>query len=193
VIKSIETKSTNQKRPSTLTMHDDAGAERGDDEDSFILDSVFPVSRQSPSHPSSHHAYYIIQEPLRPPSPEPTTAVYQRSVAGTIAAGMPHASWSTITVRVVGSHPLWGHYLCVHACPLTPTQTSTISGIQVERRARTHIVPRAVSRALYRARRARARRRAQASPDFSPPRLVRETCVPPPPSLYKKCLLLSWV
>src|SRR6266404_8515489 len=71
----------------SLTMPDDACAERGDDEDSFILDSVFPVSRQSPSHPSSHHAYYIIQEPLRPPSPEPTTAVYERSVAGTIAAG----------------------------------------------------------------------------------------------------------
>ncbi|KAH9172546.1 FAD/NAD-P-binding domain-containing protein [Lactarius sanguifluus] len=48
-------------------------------------------------------------EPPRPPSPEPTIAVYESSVTD---AGTPRP-WSTITVRLVGGHPLWGHHLCV--------------------------------------------------------------------------------
>ncbi|KAF8262016.1 putative methyltransferase-domain-containing protein [Lactarius quietus] len=50
----------------------------------------------------------IFPEPPRPPSPEPTIAVYERSVVDSTTPGTP---WSTITVRLVGSHPLWGHYL----------------------------------------------------------------------------------
>ncbi|KAN0129048.1 nicotinamide N-methyltransferase [Lactarius tabidus] len=75
-------------------MSDDAGVERGEDEGPLMMDSIFP-------------------EPPRPPSPEPTIAVYERSVIDDpIAGSAPTAhSWSTITVRLVGSHPLWGHYL----------------------------------------------------------------------------------
>ncbi|EIM81525.1 nicotinamide N-methyltransferase [Stereum hirsutum FP-91666 SS1] len=61
------------------------------DDEPLCLDSIFP-------------------EPGRPPSPDPTTAVYKRTPrdqpgfnAGT--------SWQTISIRLVGNHPLWGHYL----------------------------------------------------------------------------------
>ncbi|KAI9457210.1 nicotinamide N-methyltransferase [Lactarius psammicola] len=75
-------------------MPDDAGVERGEDDECLTLDSIFP-------------------EPPRPISPEPTIAVYERSVPDATTAGTPHAPrpWNTITVRLVGSHPLWGHYL----------------------------------------------------------------------------------
>ncbi|KAH8988258.1 hypothetical protein EDB86DRAFT_3065599 [Lactarius hatsudake] len=69
-------------------MADDAGVERGEDDECLMLDEIFP-------------------EPPRPPSPEPTIAVYESGVSDT---GTPRP-WSTITVRLVGSHPLWGHYL----------------------------------------------------------------------------------
>ncbi|KAH9979473.1 hypothetical protein BGW80DRAFT_1435008 [Lactifluus volemus] len=41
----------------------------------------------------------IFTEPPRPPSPEPTIVVYENMRA-----------W-LISVRLVGNHPLWGHYL----------------------------------------------------------------------------------
>ncbi|KAI9438970.1 nicotinamide N-methyltransferase [Lactarius indigo] len=69
-------------------MADDVGVERGEDDEHLMLDAIFP-------------------EPPRPPSPEPTIAVYESSVTD---AESPRP-WSTITVRLVGSHPLWGHYL----------------------------------------------------------------------------------
>jgi nicotinamide N-methyltransferase len=71
-------------------MPDDAGVERGEDDEPLMIDSIFP-------------------EPPRPPSPEPTIAVYERSVIDDSTSG-PHP-WNTITVRLIGSHPLWGHYL----------------------------------------------------------------------------------
>ena len=41
--------------------------------------------------------------------------VYERSAIDSSTTGTAHAvaarPWSTITVRLVGSHPLWGHYL----------------------------------------------------------------------------------
>ncbi|KAI0296727.1 hypothetical protein B0F90DRAFT_1636115 [Multifurca ochricompacta] len=46
----------------------------------------------------------IFIEPPRPPSPEPTIAVrHSRQQSST--------HWKTIVVRLIGSHPLWGHYL----------------------------------------------------------------------------------
>ncbi|KAI0777521.1 putative methyltransferase-domain-containing protein [Trametes elegans] len=46
----------------------------------------------------------VFTEPRRPPSPEPTLTTFlrERKVAG---------SWSAIDIRLVGSHPLWGHHL----------------------------------------------------------------------------------
>ncbi|KAF7426391.1 nicotinamide n-methyltransferase [Pleurotus ostreatus] len=41
----------------------------------------------------------VFTEPPRPPTPEPTIAVYDREQGG------------QIKIRLVGSHPLWGHYL----------------------------------------------------------------------------------
>ncbi|KAI0264855.1 hypothetical protein BC834DRAFT_970424 [Gloeopeniophorella convolvens] len=50
----------------------------------------------------------IFTEPPRPPSPPPTSATYTRAVP----APIPSADeWETITVRLVGSHSLWGHHL----------------------------------------------------------------------------------
>ncbi|TFK68917.1 hypothetical protein BDN72DRAFT_841219 [Pluteus cervinus] len=40
----------------------------------------------------------------RPPSPEPTFAVYRRT-------DCEAREWKVIKIRLVGSHPLWGHYL----------------------------------------------------------------------------------
>jgi hypothetical protein len=64
------------------------------------------------------------QEPPRPPSPEPTIAVYENitNPEGNHHHHQKHhhhdhdpnlTSWNTISVRLVGSHPLWGHYLYV--------------------------------------------------------------------------------
>ncbi|KZT66547.1 nicotinamide N-methyltransferase [Daedalea quercina L-15889] len=47
----------------------------------------------------------VFTEPPRPPSPAPTTVIYKRE------ARDDTQDWSEITIRLVGSHPLWGHYL----------------------------------------------------------------------------------
>ncbi|KDQ17335.1 hypothetical protein BOTBODRAFT_64330 [Botryobasidium botryosum FD-172 SS1] len=48
----------------------------------------------------------IFTEPPRPPSPEPTVAVYHRSRQTRSEDG-----WDRLLIRLVGSHPLWGHHL----------------------------------------------------------------------------------
>jgi hypothetical protein len=64
------------------------------------------------------------QEPPRPPSPEPTIVVYENITNPSREDNHHHhdhdhdptrnlSLWSTISVRLVGSHPLWGHYLYV--------------------------------------------------------------------------------
>ncbi|PSS37996.1 hypothetical protein PHLCEN_2v179 [Hermanssonia centrifuga] len=57
----------------------------------------------------------IFPEPPRPPSPEPTIATYTRRVPPPewTEHAPPHDAhhWSEIEIRLVGSHPLWGHYL----------------------------------------------------------------------------------
>ena len=88
-----------------MTMPDDAG----EDDERLMLDSIFPVSSYPHIIAISSH---IPQEPPRPPSPEPTIAVYERSVIDDPTTVSAQTPWSTITVRLVGSHPLWGHYLC---------------------------------------------------------------------------------
>ncbi|KAI0634978.1 putative methyltransferase-domain-containing protein [Trametes polyzona] len=47
----------------------------------------------------------VFTEPPRPPSPEPTVTVYTRE------RQVNPDEWSTISIRLVGSHPLWGHHL----------------------------------------------------------------------------------
>ncbi|KAF9003041.1 hypothetical protein BDQ17DRAFT_1399955 [Cyathus striatus] len=58
------------------------------DDDDFNLDAVFP-------------------EPPRPPTPEPTTSVYQRNLDRV----QSDEDWKQIDVRLVGTHTLWGQYL----------------------------------------------------------------------------------
>ncbi|KAJ7623308.1 hypothetical protein FB45DRAFT_980249 [Roridomyces roridus] len=47
----------------------------------------------------------IFPEEARPPTPEPSFAIYQRD--DDLAAD----DWRDMKIRLVGSHPLWGHYL----------------------------------------------------------------------------------
>ncbi|KAI0088418.1 putative methyltransferase-domain-containing protein [Irpex rosettiformis] len=55
----------------------------------------------------------VFLEPPRPPSPEPTLAIYSRAAAqdSQLHTNDEHLVWSKIEIRLVGSHPLWGHYL----------------------------------------------------------------------------------
>ncbi|GJE86741.1 nicotinamide N-methyltransferase-like protein [Phanerochaete sordida] len=74
-----------------MTSQDHEHASGSDDEGGLDLDSVF-------------------LEPPRPPSPEPTISTYTRALhSSTLTAN--HGVWSDIEIRLVGSHPLWGHYL----------------------------------------------------------------------------------
>ncbi|KAK0210398.1 nicotinamide N-methyltransferase [Desarmillaria ectypa] len=56
-------------------------------DDELGLDSMFP-------------------EPPRPPTPDPTFSIYQREKASSSVE-----DWSVLSIRLVGTHPLWGHYL----------------------------------------------------------------------------------
>ncbi|KAI0367207.1 hypothetical protein BV20DRAFT_1024854 [Pilatotrama ljubarskyi] len=47
----------------------------------------------------------VFIEPPRPPSPEPTVTTYTRE------RQVDPDNWRTIDIRLVGSHPLWGHHL----------------------------------------------------------------------------------
>lgn len=49
----------------------------------------------------------VFTEPPRPPSPPSTAAVYTREVDDT----KTRTDWTKITIGLVGTHPLWGHYL----------------------------------------------------------------------------------
>ncbi|KAI0067392.1 hypothetical protein BV25DRAFT_1819716 [Artomyces pyxidatus] len=50
----------------------------------------------------------VFTEPPRPPSPEPTTAIYKRTY---VHKDLGQKAWNEIAIRLVGNHPLWGHYL----------------------------------------------------------------------------------
>lgn len=78
-----------------------------EDESDWTLDSVFTVRPDHRILLALVHQFSL-QEPPRPPSPLSSTAVYTREV-------LPSTStdWTQISVRLVGSHPLWGHYLSV--------------------------------------------------------------------------------
>ncbi|KAG8942767.1 nicotinamide n-methyltransferase [Tulasnella sp. 419] len=52
----------------------------------------------------------MFSDPERPPSPKATFASYARSFNEERPSDKS-GSWQTITVRLVGNHPLWGHYL----------------------------------------------------------------------------------
>ncbi|KAF9819705.1 hypothetical protein IEO21_01970 [Rhodonia placenta] len=53
----------------------------------------------------------VFTEPPRPPTPEPTTAIYKRNQDIPGDETTKNQTWSSIEIRLVGSHPLWGHYL----------------------------------------------------------------------------------
>ncbi|KAI0646123.1 putative methyltransferase-domain-containing protein [Trametes meyenii] len=50
----------------------------------------------------------MFTEPPRPPSPEPTAAIYIREKHN-LEEDVDF--WTSINIRLVGSHPLWGHHL----------------------------------------------------------------------------------
>jgi hypothetical protein len=50
-----------------------------------------------------------VKEPTRPPTPDPTYATYIREEHGVRSP----SDWKKINIRLVGSHPLWGHFLWV--------------------------------------------------------------------------------
>ncbi|KAF5378190.1 hypothetical protein D9615_007502 [Tricholomella constricta] len=49
----------------------------------------------------------MFTEPPRPPTPEPSIAVYNRERPGRTGI----EDWKEIDIRLVGTHPLWGNYL----------------------------------------------------------------------------------
>jgi nicotinamide N-methyltransferase len=60
----------------------------------------------------------IFKELPRPPSPEPTIAIYNRDFHSREARtgnqsdeNTDKKQWDHIDIRLVGTHPLWGHYL----------------------------------------------------------------------------------
>ncbi|KAI0700186.1 putative methyltransferase-domain-containing protein [Cytidiella melzeri] len=55
----------------------------------------------------------VFLEPPRPPSPVPTFTTYSRTAnqVAQVQTSHEHYIWSEIEIRLVGLHPLWGHYL----------------------------------------------------------------------------------
>ncbi|KAF9482842.1 hypothetical protein BDN70DRAFT_874423 [Pholiota conissans] len=49
----------------------------------------------------------VFTEPPRPPTPEPTVTTYTRNGSKVTSPD----DWRSIDIRLVGSHPLWAHYL----------------------------------------------------------------------------------
>lgn len=72
------------------------------------LGSVFPVRGLITSAWSSDIIWSVKDEP-RPPSPGPTFDSYHRE-------GERTGNWLSVEIRLVGSHPLWGHYLYTFSC-----------------------------------------------------------------------------
>lgn len=73
-----------------------------------------PWTWKKPSQSVSLHsrlasAINLWKEPPRPPTPEPTIAKYTRDSNQVRSPD----DWKEIEIRLVGTHPLWGHYLCV--------------------------------------------------------------------------------
>ena len=119
-----------QSETQRMTDTTDSGDE---DDDGLALSTIFTVSRSIIMYHAQALQYIYFddtfnrQEPPRPPSPEPTTAIYENIIITTTTTTTtttnhednhdPDLSlvwnWSTISLRLVGSHPLWGHYLYV--------------------------------------------------------------------------------
>ncbi|KDQ58290.1 hypothetical protein JAAARDRAFT_35099 [Jaapia argillacea MUCL 33604] len=53
----------------------------------------------------------VFTEAPRPPSPEATVSVYNRDLDRPESSQESEGPWSTVKIRLVGSHPLWGHHL----------------------------------------------------------------------------------
>ena len=81
------------------------------DDESLDLEKIFTVSLlvSLELYDSKKKMLNLRKEPSRPPSPRPTIAKYIRD------SNQIHSpdDWKEIEIRLVGTHPLWGHYLCV--------------------------------------------------------------------------------
>jgi len=53
----------------------------------------------------------VFVEPPRPPTPEPSTAIYSRTNFSMSVDDGEDNAWKQIEIRLVGSHPLWAHHL----------------------------------------------------------------------------------
>ena len=106
----------------TYTDHGD------EDDEGLVLGTIFTVSCKSCLASYSLMIVHSLiphkagrQEPPRPPSPEPTIAVYETITSPEDDHHHHHhcnhdpilTLWNTISVRLVGGHPLLGHYLYI--------------------------------------------------------------------------------
>jgi EEF1A N-terminal glycine/lysine methyltransferase len=74
-----------------------------------------------------------LEEPPRPPSPEPTFSVFTRCPQlqpGTYGNDENDEHWTHIEIRLVGTHPLWGHYLSVLLYSFTRCIEFILSGLR---------------------------------------------------------------
>jgi len=80
--------------------------EMATDDENLDLDTIFTVRNPKKNLIASTNER--AKEPARPPTPEPTFAQYYRKKNVD-----DDSDWTEINIRLVGSHPLWGHYLYV--------------------------------------------------------------------------------
>lgn len=75
-------------------------------------DTLFPVSQTRTNCTCLAHSIHA-KEAERPPSPEPTVEIFERDKDSLTVddSAIPHSGWDRISIRLVGSHPLWGHHL----------------------------------------------------------------------------------
>lgn len=115
------------------------------EDDDIALDGLFTVS--------IHNTISIIlrstsgsfqQEPPRPPSPEPTVFTYTRPPNSQrplhteshpkVPSDLASSNWSRLKIKLVGSHPLWGHHLFVYHLSLAIQPSLTSFQAKMERR-----------------------------------------------------------
>lgn len=75
-----------------------------EDEKDLNLGSIFQVS-DSVIRQGAHNDTYCVEDEPQPPDPDPSFDHYRRET------GERTGNWSSVEIRLVGSHPLWGHYL----------------------------------------------------------------------------------
>ena len=89
-----------------------------DPEADLNLGDVFTVTLRKIDPARSCMQLTNRQIPPRPPSPEATTSTFIRERSRNQGylknnGGDGDEDWDQISIRLIGSHPLWGHYLYV--------------------------------------------------------------------------------